>query len=427
MSASNVSGIARERVAAAFARVDAREAQLHALISQSRDDAYGAADQCDARTAARSTLGALDGVTVVVKDNIDIAGLPTSVGIGHYRDAIANADAPVVAQLKAAGAVIIGKANLHEAALGATSDNPWFGRCDNPLRAGYTPGGSSGGSAAAVAAGYCELALGTDTMGSVRIPAAYCGVAGFKPTRGALSTAGVVPLSAELDHVGLLAANAAAISRAWYALRGIEYTHTALGFKGRRVGILPGLLGVELGEGVSVMLRDAQACVRDAGAALVEAQLPGWDTAQLRRESFLLCEIDGAQVHAASLARDPEGFSTQLRSLFAYGSKQDTQRRVQIVERLRRAGQQLADLLGGLDLLLLPTCPQAAFAHGAPVPVTQADFTVPANLAGAPAISLPWGQDAQGLPLGLQLIAKPGADDALLRMAGMLEALRDGR
>ena len=427
MGAPAAPAVARERLAAALARIAAREAQLHALILQTREAAEAAAQQSDARAAAGASLGALDGVPVVVKDNIDIAGLPTTAGVGTYRNSRAAADAPVVTQLKAAGAVILAKSNLHEAALGATTDNPWFGRCDNPLRDGYTPGGSSGGSAAAVAAGYCGLALGTDTMGSVRIPAAYCGVAGFKPTRGALALAGVVPLSAELDHLGLLAADAATVSRAWYALRGAEYAHTALGFKGRRIGILPGLLGVELADGVAAMLHQAQACLRDAGAALVETQLPGWDASALRRDSFLLCEIDGAQVHGAALARDPDGFSPQLRSLFAYGAKQDPQRRTRILDRLRQAGQQFGDLLGGLDLLLLPTCPQGAFAHGEVVPVNQADFTVPANLAGAPAISLPWGRDKQGMPLGLQLIARPGADEALLRMAGLLEALQSTR
>jgi aspartyl-tRNA(Asn)/glutamyl-tRNA(Gln) amidotransferase subunit A len=319
--------------------------------------------------------------------------------------------------------VLIGKTNLHEAALGATSDNPWFGRCENPLREGYTPGGSSGGSAAAVAAGFCGLALGTDTMGSVRIPAAYCGIAGFKPSRGALSLGGVMPLSPTLDHLGLLAPTAADLSRAWHALQGEGEMQTALGFKGRRVGMLPGLLGVEVVDGVERMMDQALACLRDAGAILVEASLP-LEVVALRRDAFLLCEIEGAAVHAAALAADPEGFSPPLRKLLAYGARQDPATVAETRKRLAAAADTLHNCLQGLDLLVLPTCPQAAFAHGAPVPLNQADFTVPANLAGAPALSLPWGADAAGLPLGLQLIARPGMDTLLLRLGSLLEALR---
>ena len=131
--------------------------------------------------------------------------MPTTGGIAHYRDNVARDDAFVVRRLRDAGAVILGKLNMHEAALGATGDNPWFGRCENPHRPGYTPGGSSSGSGAAVAAGLAAAALGTDTLGSVRVPASYCGTAGFKPTYGLVSTRGVMPLSWTLDHVGFLA------------------------------------------------------------------------------------------------------------------------------------------------------------------------------------------------------------------------------
>ncbi|HEX4328871.1 MAG TPA: amidase [Burkholderiales bacterium] len=411
------------RTRQALARIAEREPRLHAFIRVMREEALAAASESDQRLLKGALGGPLDGCVVGIKDNIDIAGLPTSGGIAHYRDSIAQSDAAVVAQLRRQGAVLIGKTNLHEAALGATSDNPWFGRCENPLREGYTSGGSSGGSAAAVAAGFCGLALGTDTMGSVRIPAAYCGIAGFKPSRGALSLGGVMPLSPTLDHLGLLAPTAADLSRAWHALQGEGEMQTALGFKGRRVGMLPGLLGVEVVDGVERMMDQALACLRDAGAILVEASLP-LEVVALRRDAFLLCEIEGAAVHAAALAADPEGFSPPLRKLLAYGARQDPATVAETRKRLAAAADTLHNCLQGLDLLVLPTCPQAAFAHGAPVPLNQADFTVPANLAGAPALSLPWGADAAGLPLGLQLIARPGMDTLLLRLGSLLEALR---
>lgn len=419
----NLPGNAAARSSQALERIAGEAAALHAFIRATPEEAARAAAASDARAAARSSLGALDGVLLAVKDNIDMLGLPTSGGIAHYRDAVAKADAPVVARCKALGAVIVGKANLHEAALGATSDNPWFGRCENPLRTGYTPGGSSGGSAAAVAAGLCDLALGTDTMGSVRIPAAYCGVAGFKPTRGAIALDGVMPLSGALDHVGLLADTAAHIERSWHALQGNEDAQTALGFRGRKVGFLPGLLGVEVDPAIPLMLDEVRACLREAGAAQLEASLPGWDAQALRRDAFVLSEIDGSEVHAAGLAADPEGFSPALRKMLAYGARVAGERAA-IASRLAQAADTLNNCLGGLDLLVLPTCPQAAFAHEAPVPVNQADFTVLANLAGAPALTLPWGKDANGMPLGLQLIARPGMDAMLLRLGSLLEALR---
>ncbi|HEY4371192.1 MAG TPA: amidase [Burkholderiales bacterium] len=413
------------RTAQALQRIAQENPRLHAFICTMQQGALEAARASDKALDHGVLSSPLDGRLVTVKDNIDIAGLPTTGGISHYRHNVARKDAAIVARLKAVGAVIVGKTNLHEAALGATSDNPWFGRCENPRKPGYTPGGSSGGSAAAVAAGLCDVALGTDTMGSVRIPAAYCGVAGFKPTRGDLNLAGVMPLAPTLDHLGLLAPTVADLAPAWRALRGDEEAQTALGFKGRRIGLLPGLLGVEVADGVERMMNEATACLREAGALLVESHLP-WDAVAARRDAFLLCEVEGATVHAAAMARDPEGFSPALRKLLAYGARQDAAAVAELRQRVSGAADTLHNHLQSVDLLVLPTCPQGAFAHGAPVPVNQADFTVLANLAGAPALSLPWGCDAAGLPLGLQLIARPGMDALLLRLGSLLETLRDG-
>src|SRR5262249_46782901 len=183
--------------------------ELRCFITVDREGALRAAAASRDRHAARRALGPLDGIPVAVKDNIDMAGLPRTAGTEAFRPRIPRPEPPVVERLKRAGAVILGKLNMHEAAFGGTTDNPVFGRCMNPLLPGHTPGGSSGGSGAAVAAGFCTAALGTDTMGSVRLPAAYCGIWGFKPTRGEIQTKGVVPLSVTLDTVGPLARTAA--------------------------------------------------------------------------------------------------------------------------------------------------------------------------------------------------------------------------
>jgi aspartyl-tRNA(Asn)/glutamyl-tRNA(Gln) amidotransferase subunit A len=170
-------------------------------------DAAGAraAAQDSARRWDDGTARPLEGVPIAVKANIDVAGLPVHGGIGALRHRFAAQDAEVITRLKSAGAVILGMLNMHEAALGATTDNAFFGICQNPHKAGYTPGGSSGGSGAAVAAGLCAAALGTDTLGSVRIPAAYCGVSGLKPTNGLVSNQGLILLVGRLDCIGPLA------------------------------------------------------------------------------------------------------------------------------------------------------------------------------------------------------------------------------
>ena len=413
---------ATELTQACLARISERDPALHAFIRVMPQEALAAAQASDRRRAAGTLLGPLDGMPVAIKDNIDMAGVPTSGGIGHYRDVVATSDAPIVARLKAAGAVLIGKTNLHEAALGATNDNPWFGRCDNPLRSGYTPGGSSGGSAAAVAASMCTLALGTDTMGSVRIPAAYCGIVGFKPSRGVISLDGVMPLSPSLDTVGILASSVRHVLEVWPALVGAPSSD---GQPGDMQASTPGTGRIAVASDFpdaqsppfAALMRSATACARALDLGVTEPSLAGLALTTIRREGFVLIEIEAEAVHRVALAGNPEGFSAPLRSMLAYGARQPSERAAQLRVSLHAAALQVISLLTDVDALILPTTPQAAFAHGIPAPVTQPDYTGLANIAGLPAISIPWGYDADGMPLGLQLIGKAGADLALLQLA----------
>ncbi len=188
-----------------WADLEARNAPLNAFVDWDRD--------------AHGRAGQLAGLTVGIKSNIAVADLPWTGGMGVYRDRIATRDAEVVARLRAAGATILGTLNMHEAALGATTDNAFYGRTHNAHRHDYTPGGSSGGSGAAVAAGLCDVALGTDTMGSVRIPAAYNGVYGLKPTHGAVSQDGLAMLEPSLDCIGPLARDLDELERVWGVLK----------------------------------------------------------------------------------------------------------------------------------------------------------------------------------------------------------------
>ena len=311
--------------------------------------------------------GGEPGRRLAVKDNIDVAGMPCAGGMEPLRGRIAERDAPCVARLKAAGYAVVGKTLMDEAAFGATGDNPWFGRCHNPARNGYTPGGSSAGSAAAVAAGLCDAALGTDTLGSVRIPASYCGVVGYLPGRGLIDSAGVMPLMPEFDRVGVLARSVADAAR------------------------------------IASIMAD-RLIEPKAGASV--GRLEGIDWAALRRAALLLVEVEAARIHAP----DNPKLSAQLRAALEFGRTASPERIARARERIGEAQRRLDELLERYDVLVLPTTPQAAFPFDGPVPQTQADFTVPASVSGLAAISVPAGK-RDGLPLGTQVI---GRDDALV-------------
>ena len=361
-------------IPALLSLIEQKDGAIGAFWQVDAEGALLAASQSNRRRAEGSLLGPLDGVAVAVKDNVDVAGLQTTAGIAAYRQRIAATDAPAVAALRCGGAVIIGKAAMHEGALGATTDTPGFGRCMNPLRPGYTPGGSSGGSAAAVAAGFAELAVGTDTMGSVRLPAAYCGIVGLKPTSGLVSRSGVVPLSPRLDHVGILARTPQAAGMGLEAMvchddgdaesrpapKGWCATATSpLDLSALRVGLPEPILGAPMEPAIRSAWEAAAAKLRRMGAV---------------QALFRLAEVRGCALRA----------------------------------------------LDECDVLLMPTAPQRAFPHGTPAPVDQADFTALANIAGLPSIAIPWASDDEGLPCSVQITGRPYAEHLVI---GIAEAL----
>ena len=412
-----------------LARIERDNARLHAFIAVDGIGAIAAARAADERAARGAALGALDGMPIAIKDNIDIVGLVTTNGCGHFRDNRATADAFVSARLRAAGAVILGKLNMHEAALGATNDNPWYGRCDNPLRTGYVPGGSSGGSAAAVAAGLCTVALGSDTLGSVRIPAAYCGVAGFKPTFGTVSTRGVMPLAWTLDTVGFLAktvANIRAVAavatgfdREWpYARRGprnikFKRAPNPQNLGGTTIGSPSHLDRVGIQSEIMAAFEQAKSDLSRRGATIIDVDFSDYDYTRVRREGLLLCEIEGSVELGEAIARNPDGFSTELRAMLAYGAKQSAVRAAQAYRRLGEIRAIGRRSFAQVDALLLPTAPQVAFAHGTPAPANQADLTSFASILGIPAGCVPYGQGPDGLPASMQIVAR-AFDDALV-------------
>ncbi len=403
----------------ALARIAAADADIRAFITVDAEGARAAALASDARRVS-GKAGPLEGLPFAVKDNIAAEGLPLTDGTAFYRDRIAAADAESVRRMKAAGAVLSGKLNLHEGALGATTDNPVWGRCQNPLRPGYTPGGSSGGSAAAIAAGFVPVSLGTDTMGSVRIPAAYCGLWGLKPTRGAMSRHGLSHLSWTLDTVGPLARSARDLRLLTTVLAGPdprdpESIDLPLRQQGPEV---PSICVFRPAEGTcaSDVLKAFDALLRaleSNGVPLRPVALPDWDPGRLRRAGLLVSEAEGAHAFSEALAAPGPGLSEQFRSLLTYGQTLPAARLVAALAALRATRPMLLQAMAGSDALLMPTAPQTAFAHGTPVPANQADLTALANAAGVPAVAFPLPFASGELPSSAQLVGRPG-DDLLL-------------
>lgn len=356
--------------------------------------------------------GPLAGLTIGIKSNIAVAGLPWTGGMALRRDIVADRDAAVVAGLRVAGACILGSLNMHEAAMGATTDNPWFGRTHNPHRIGYTPGGSSGGSGAAVAAGLCDAALGTDTLGSVRIPAAFTGVYGLKPSWGGVDTDGLVFLTRRFDCIGPLARTLDVLERVWNVI-GTSGNEDA---PFTRVLHLPDLGGVEVQPAVGAAYRRALDAIPLPREPLV---LPAEPTTirmaalvEIARE--LIEDIGADRTGRADLISD------ELKFIM------DTFERVEPKpELLERTRDTLLSALGANGALLMPTCPQAPFAHGRP-PASQADFTGLANIAGLPALAIPAGLNEERLPVGVQLVGPQGSETRLIALARSLEPVLGG-
>lgn len=416
-----------------LARIEQFEDGLNCFITLLPDDALAQARAADARRAKGEHLSPLDGIPIALKDNIDLAGVPTSNGMAKFRTP--ERDAAAAQRLRAAGAVILGKANMHEGALGATTDNLHHGRTHNPWRRDYTPGGSSGGSAAAVASRLCAGALGTDTMGSVRLPAAYCGVAGLKPTYGLISTRGVAPLSYGLDHVGPICRSPRDLGLMLAILAGHDpdcaesiHPHRALRapdvtLQGLRFAVPLGADAVSCEAGVWEDFESHLAALRKQGAVQVEAHLPAPDPTGNRLAGLLISEAEAGHALETELQSRPGDFSDAFRRMLNYGRNAPAHRLVAAQRRLQATGHAFRKLFDQADLLLLPTAAQGAFPFAQAAPDNQADFTQWANHGGCPAVSLPCGLSADGMPLGLQLIGRPLADAHLLAMAAAIAPL----
>jgi aspartyl-tRNA(Asn)/glutamyl-tRNA(Gln) amidotransferase subunit A len=412
-------------------RIAERNPTLNAFIVVLADQALEQARAADREMAAGRYRGALHGVPISLKDLIDLRGTPTTAASRVREGHVAESDAPVTARLRDAGAIFIGKNNLHEFAFGTTNEDSAFGPAHHPLDPTRSPGGSSGGSAASVADGMCYASIGTDTGGSIRIPAAACGLVGLKPALGEIPTEGVVPLSGTMDHVGPLCRSVEDAGILYDALRGAPAAppQNPVHPRGMKIGVLRGYFTALLDPQVANAFEGLCTRLQDAGVELDTIDIPhANDIAAVYMHIGL---VEAAALHARTLESRGGDYTapTRLRlEMGRYILGEDYVRALRGRELLRR---EVDEVLSGRSGLLSPTVPIPATKLGAasvrigtaeePVRNMTLRLTQLFNVTGHPAITVPCGHTLEGLPIGAQLVGPAGQTSALLQLARSLE------
>jgi aspartyl-tRNA(Asn)/glutamyl-tRNA(Gln) amidotransferase subunit A len=451
---------ATQIVEAALARIQAIDGELGAFLAVDAGGARAAAAEIDRQRAANVPLGPLAGVPIALKDVLVTRGLATTAASKILEGWIPPYDAHVVEKLRAAGAIILGKVNCDEFAMGSSTENSAYHPTRNPWDLSRVPGGSSGGSSSAVAAGLCAASLGTDTGGSIRQPAAFCGVVGLKPTYGRVSRWGVVAYASSLDQVGPLTRNVADAALVLQVIAGFDprdstsldnpvprFADALTGeVRGLRIG-LPQEYFEAMDDDVRAALARTAAALIERGAETVDLSLPHTKLAlpayylvAPAEASSNLARFDGVRYGQRAPATDLLDMYARTRGA---GFGPEVKRRIMLGTYALRSGyydafykkaQQIRTLIKRdfdrafryCDVLLTPTAPTPAFKFGAkatPVEMYQADvFTLSCNLAGLPGLSVPCGLTGEGLPIGAQLLARPLDEGTLLRVGSVIEA-----
>jgi len=429
-----------EVVADSLARIERFDPKLNSFLTVTGESALADARTAEAEIAAGRHRGPLHGVPLGLKDIFDTAGVRTTSGSRILTANVPARDAPVVERLRAAGTIVLGKLNLHEFAYGTTTTNPHFGPCRNPWDLDRVPGGSSGGSGAALAAGLCHLSLGTDTGGSIRVPASVCGGVGLKPTFGRVPRGGVLPLAWSLDHVGpmtrcvedaallLCAVAGTDAGDAWSFRDGAEDFTADLerGVRGLTIGIPEPLFFDGLEPDVGQAAAKAIDVLERLGASTRLVTWPNVDRGYTAFHAMLASEASA--FHRPWMGARPEDYGADVRAALEIGyfipaTAYLDARRVQLLLR-----DELDMIFEAADVLVTPALPRTAPPIGEPISrePTQSwtRFLAPFNLTGSPAISVPCGCDRLGLPIGLQIAGRPFDEATVLRVARAYERER---
>jgi aspartyl-tRNA(Asn)/glutamyl-tRNA(Gln) amidotransferase subunit A len=431
---------ASDLASACLANIERLNPELNAFITvqdaRARSEATTFSPAASASVSTTYT-NALRGIPIAVKDLFDTEGIRTTAGSKFFTDNIPEQDAFVVEKLKQAGAFLIGKTNTHEIALGVTGDNPHFGTARNPWAQTRIPGGSSSGSAIAVATGMALGALGTDTGGSIRIPASLCGVVGFKPTYGRVSLRGVFPLSWNLDHVGPLARSvkdAALLMQVIAQYDALDPASTKI-LNGDYLGhLMDEMNGRKIAFAVGDYIEGADAevlqAVRDAAKVFesMECKIEEINMDWLREAASAnktMTQADGAAVHRDRLRDHPEMFGEDVRRRLTDGANTTSTEYALARRTQTEMKKRFEAFFESYDMLILPTTPIAAPTIAGNDAVEQAArltrFTAPFNLTGLPALSIPCGFTSAHLPIGLQIVARTWGDAKVLNAAYAFE------
>jgi aspartyl-tRNA(Asn)/glutamyl-tRNA(Gln) amidotransferase subunit A len=415
-----------------LARIEQYDSRLNAYITVMADSARHAARAAEAAIQAGNYLGPLHGIPVAVKDLYATRGVRTTFGSPLFANWTPDYDACAVERLKRAGAIIIGKTNLHELAFGTTSANPHYGAVHNPWNPACHPGGSSGGSAAAVAAGLAFGALGSDTGASIRQPAACCGIVGLKPTYGRVSKSGALPLSWSMDHVGPMTRTVTDAALMLQVLAGHDArdpgcasrpvpdytTQLNRSIRGSKIGVARDYFFEDCDPDVVHAVEAALDVFRDLGATVAEITLPDMHAARAAGTVILFSEA--AAYHAADMRQRPQAFSDEVRALLEMGDFYTAVQYVQAQRLRRHLTVETSRALATFDAMVMPTTPVPATPI-TPDPPGHAALrprnTLPFDLISLPAISIPCGFTSAGLPVGLQIVGKAFDETGVLRIA----------
>jgi aspartyl-tRNA(Asn)/glutamyl-tRNA(Gln) amidotransferase subunit A len=433
-----------ELTSAYLARIEALNPAVNAYLHVAVESALQDARKATEAVAQGKALGPLHGIPVGVKDVYDVRGMPTTAGSILLKNKIAAEDAFTVERLRRAGAIFLGKLNMHEWALGVTTINPHFGACHNPWKLEYIAGGSSGGSGAALAAGMCLGSVGTDTGGSIRIPASLCGVVGLKPTYGRLSLNGVVPLSWSQDHAGPMARTVEDVALLLQVVSGydagdpssvdrqvedfasaITSIHIPLRFK---VGFPDELFLGGNDPETRAAVEKAVSIIPELGCEVREVSFEGYEIAMEASAGILLAEA--AAYHSGHIRNQPDKIGADVlerlrQGLEVTGTEYAFARRTQV-----QWQRKMSKLFEGVDLMVLPATPQPA------TPITESDAVPLArgqltrfmrlfNLTGIPSLVFPCGFTRSGLPIGLQIAGPAWSEAKLLQLAHAYEEATD--
>lgn len=460
---------AQELTQDTFARIEALEPKLHSFLHLMKEEAESTAKKVDEKIAAGEEIGLLEGLPIGVKDNMCMTGVPTTCGSRILENFVPPYESTVTSKLKQAGAVLVGKTNLDEFAMGSSTENSAYTLTANPWDTSRVPGGSSGGSAAAVAAQECVAALGSDTGGSIRQPASFCGVVGIKPTYGLVSRFGLVAFASSLDQIGSFGRSVEDAAVLLGAIAGHDPADsTSLNIeipdytqyltpelpKDRKlkIGVITETFGEGLSEEVKTAVEAGIEQFKALGAEIVEIScprfrygLPAYYIIAPSEASSNLARYDA--VRYGKRSEDADNLLSMYTKTRAEGFGAEVKRRIMVGTYTLSAGyydayylkaqkvrtlikQDFEKAFESVDLLVCPTSPTTAFKAGEktddPLSMYLSDLTtVPVSLAGLPALNLPCGFDSQGLPIGMQLIAKVLREDQLLHTAYVYEQATD--